>query len=152
MTRGSLLRAVAIGAVSLAVGGSARAQTACTTISGVTLKTFNPVDSLYPNPTVSSFTIKLNNTVSGCPTEYRVSRFADFRDANWLAYSATPSTVIQRTWFPAPTNGNTQITLYLQVRVKNPRGGFPTTIGGPTQPMYFFSEVIGRNIRLIFFG
>jgi hypothetical protein len=149
-----LLRAVAFGAVALSVGAVARAQTACTVISAPVLKSFNPVDSLFPNPAPSatSFTIKLNNTVSGCPTEYRVSRFADFRDANWVSYSATPSTVIQRTWFPATTSGTTQITLYLQVRSKNPKGGFPTTIGGPTQPMYYFSEVIGRNIRIIFFG
>ena len=152
MTRGSLLRAVAIGVVALAVGGSAHAQTACTTISGVTLKSFNPVDSLFLNPTATSFTIKLVNSVSGCPTEYRVSRFADFRDASWSPYSASPSTVIQRTWFPATTTGNTQITLYLQVRVKNPRGGFPTTIGGATQPMYFFSDVLSRNIRIMMFG
>ena len=152
MTRGSLLRAVAIGAVALVVGGSARAQTACTTITGVTLKSFSPVDSLFLNPTATSFTIKLFNTVSGCPTEYRVSRFGDFRDASWVPYSSTPSTVIQRTWFPSTTTGNTQITLYFQVRVKNPKGGFPTTIGGATQPMYFFSDVIGRNIRIMMFG
>jgi len=151
MTRGSLLRAVAISAVALAVGGSARAQTLCTT-SGVTLKSFSPVDSLFLNPTVSTFTIKLLNSVSGCPTEYRVSRFADFRDASWIQYSGTPSTVIQRTWFPSPTNGNTQITLYFQIRAKNPKCGFPTTIGGAPQAMYFFSDVIGRNIRLAFFG
>lgn len=151
MTRGLLLRAFAISAVALAVGGNARAQTACTTF-GLSLKSFSPVDSLFPNPTATTFTIKLFNSVAGCPTEYRVSRFADFRDANWIAYSATPSTVIQRTWFPTTTNGSTQIKLYFQVRAKNPKGGLPTTIGGPPQPMYFFSDVIGHGIRIMYFG
>ncbi|MGE5101114.1 MAG: hypothetical protein ACM3SX_14100 [Deltaproteobacteria bacterium] len=151
MTRGSLLRAIAISAVALVAGGSARAQTLCTT-SGVTLKSFTPLDSLFLNPTATSFTIKLFNSVSGCPTEYRVSHFSDFHDASWTAYSTTPSTVIQRTWFPAITSSTTKITLYFQVRVKNPQGGFPTNISGGTQPMYYYSSILGHSIRLEFFG
>jgi hypothetical protein len=150
MTRGSLLRAVAVGAVALVAASSARAQTLCT--SGVTLKSFAPMDSLFLNSTATSFTIKLFNTVSGCPTEYRVSRFADFHDATWTAYSTTPSTVIQRTWFPAVVNGTTKITLYFQVRVKNPQGGFPTNINGGTQPMYYMSSILNHGIRLQYFG
>jgi hypothetical protein len=59
-------------------------------LTGVTLKAFSPVDSLFPNPTSTSFTIKLVNSIGGCASEYRVSRFADFRDANWMPYSASP--------------------------------------------------------------
>ena len=157
MRHASLIRAVCFAAATLVVVRNAPAQTACTTIGAPTLKSFSPVDSLFANQAAdaATFTIKLNNVASGCPTEYRVSRFSDFRDANWLAYSAAPSTVIQRTWFTAPTNGGTQITLYLQVRVKNPKAGQPISlIGGQTQvqPDYFFSSVLGRRIRLIYFG
>ena len=150
MTRGTLVRVAALSALVVAVGGSAGAQTACTT-SGVTLKSFTPVDSLFLNPTATSFTIKLNNVVSGCATEYRVSRFSDFRDASWIKYSTAPSTVVQRTWFPTVVSGKTQITLYFQVRAKNPQGGFPTSLNGGTQPMYYFSSVLGRAIKLTFF-
>ena len=149
-----LLRAAGLAAATLVVARTASAQTACT-ISNVTLKSFSPVDSLFPNPTATSFTIKLANSVAGCPTEYRVSRFSDFRDASWTAYNVSPNTVVQRTWFPTTTNGSTQITLYFQVRRKNPQGGFPVTQSGgklETQPMYFFSDVLGRRIRLIYFG
>jgi hypothetical protein len=152
MKRGSWFRAVSVGVVALAVSAAARAQVPCANGGGVTLKSFNPVDSLFPNPTASTFTIKLVNGVTGCPSEYRVSRFSDFRDANWIPYSATPSTVIQRSWFPATANGTTQITLYFQVRVKNPRGGIPTSLGGPPAPAFFFSDPLGRSIRLIYFG
>ena len=147
-----LLRAAGLAAATLAVARPASAQTACTTLTGVTLKAFSPVDSLFPNPTSTSFTIKLVNSIGGCASEYRVSRFADFRDANWMPYSASPNTTVERTWFPTTTNGSTQIMLYFQVRQKNPRGGLPTSINGGTQPMFFFSDVLGRRIRLIFFG
>ena len=155
MRHASLIRAVCLVAATLVVR-NAPAQTACTT-TGVTLKSFSPVDSLFANAAAdaATFTIKLNNVVSGCATEYRVSRFADFRDANWLAYSAAPSTVIQRTWFTTPTNGGTEITLYFQVRQKNPKAGQPISlIDGKTQvqPDFFFSSVLGRRIRRIYFG
>ena len=136
-----LLRVAGLAAATLVVARTASAQTVCTT-SGVTLKSFTPVDSLFPNPTATSFNIKLGNTVAGCATEYRVSRFADFRDAAWTTYNASPSTLVDRTWFPTTTNGSTQITLYFQVRQKNPRGGFPISLAGgktETAPMYFFS-------------
>jgi hypothetical protein len=93
--------------------------------------------------------------VSGTPTEYRVSRFPDFRDANWLPYSSRPTLVVPRTWFPTATGGAAQIMLYLQVRAKNPLGGRPGSVvdGKLTvQPDFFFSEVIGRRIRTLFFG
>jgi len=140
---------------ALAVAGQARAQTLtqsqiCPT--GVTLKAFNPVDSLFPNPTATTFTIKLVNAVTGCPSEYRVSHFADFHDASWTAYTATPSTIVQRSWFPTTTNGTSQITLYFQVRVKNPRGGIPTSIGGPPAPDFFTSAIFSHAIRVMYFG
>ena len=150
MTRGSLLRAIGVGAVAFVAASSVRAQTLCT--SGVTLKSFAPMDSLVLNSTATTFTIKLFNTVAGCPTEYRVSRFSDFHDATWTAYSTTPSAVIQRTWFPAVTSGTTKITLYFQVRVKNPHGGFPTNINGGTEPMYYMSSILSHGIRLQYFG
>jgi len=141
---------------TISVAGSAQiqTQTLCTS-TAPTLKTFFPVDSVFPNPTATSFTIKLVNTASGCPTEYRVSRFSDFHDATWTAYSASPTTVIQRTWFPATVGGSTSIMLYFQVRVKNPKGGFPVSdVGGTvtTAPMYYMSGILSRKIRLFFFG
>jgi hypothetical protein len=126
-----------------------------TTTTSVALKTFTPVDSLFVNPSVTQFNIALNNTVSGTPTEYRVSRFADFRDASWLPYSSKPSLVVPRTWFPTATSGSAQITLYLQVRAKNPLAGRPSSlINGKltVQPDFFFSEVLGRRIRTLFVG
>src|SRR5215475_171194 len=79
------------------------------TSAAVTLKTFTPVDSLFVNPTVSQFNIALKHTVSGAPTEYRVSRFADFRDASWVPYNPSPSLVVPRTWFPpSGTDGTSQ--------------------------------------------
>jgi hypothetical protein len=138
---------------------SARAQKLNTTVtvsSTLALKTFTPVDSFFVNPTVTQFVITLKNTVTGTPTEYRVSRFADFRDANWAPYSAQPTLAVPRSWFPPPaTDGTSQINLYLQVRAKNPLAGRPMSlIDGKTtvQPDFFFSEVIGRRIRTIFVG
>ena len=154
MRRFPLIQTVSLAAATFVVSSHAHAQTACTT-TGVTLKSFTPVDSLFPNPTATSFTIKLNNTVTGCPSEYRVSRFSDFRDASWLPYNTSPSIVVQRSSFPAVVDGATQITLYLQVRVKNPKAGFPMSVSGgttQTQPDFFFSSVLNRRIRLIFFG
>jgi membrane-bound inhibitor of C-type lysozyme len=143
----------------VAVANSARAQklptSTVSTTSAVTLKTFTPVDSLFVNPTVTQFTITLRNTVSGSPTEYRVSRFADFRDANWIPYSAQPTLVVPRSWFPTATGGASEISLYLQVRAKNPLGGRPASLvdGKMTvQPDFFFSEVLGRRIRTLFVG
>ena len=156
MRHATLIRAAVLAVAMSVVVRNAPAQTLCTT-TGVTLKSFSPVDSLFANTAAdaATFTIKLNNVVTGCPTEYRVSRFSDFRDANWLAYSTAPSTVIQRTWFTTPTNGGTEITLYLQVRQKNPKAGQPiSVVGGKTQvqPDFFFSSVLGRRIRRIYFG
>jgi hypothetical protein len=154
MRRSALIQAIGLATATLVVARHGHAQTACTT-TGATLKSFTPVDSQFINSQATSFTIKLNNAVSGCPTEYRVSRFSDFRDASWLSYSAAPSTVIQRTWFPALANGSTQVTLYFQVRQKNPKAGLPiSSVGGTTQtqPDFFFSSVLGRRIRLIYFG
>jgi hypothetical protein len=146
-----VLRAIAVAVVFLVSGTSARAQTACTT-SGASLTAFSPMDSLLINATATNFTIRLYNNVSGCPTEYRVSRFSDFHDATWTAYSTTPTTVIQRTWFPTIANGTTKITLYFQVRAKNPRGGLPIAINGGTQPMYYVSSILGHSIRLLYIG
>jgi hypothetical protein len=155
MTRATLLRAAAMVA-TISVAGSAQIQTPtlCTN-TAPTLKSFLPQDSLFLNSTATTFTIKLVNTVSGCPTEYRVSRFSDFHDATWTTYSASPSTVLQRTWFPPVSGGSTSIMLYFQVRVKNPQGGFPASATGgtvTTQPMFFTSEPLSRKIRLMYFG
>jgi len=144
-------------AVALSAGSTRMAaQTiSTTTTTSVALKTFTPVDSVFVNPAVAQFNIALNNTVSGTPTEYRVSRFADFRDASWLPYSSKPTLVVPRTWFPTATSGSAQITLYLQVRAKNPMAGRPgTLIDGKltVQPDFFFSEVLGRRIRTLFVG
>jgi hypothetical protein len=120
-----------------------------------TLKSFAPVDSFFPNPSATSFNIALVNSVSGAVTDYRVSRFADFRDAAWRPYSAKPILLVPRAWFPQTVNGVAQITLYLQVRTKNPNGGRPAALADgklTVQPDFFFSEVIGRRIRLAYFG
>jgi len=143
-----------IAVISAASSAQLQNQTICSG-TAPTLKSFSPVDSLFPNPTATSFTIRLVNTVSGCPTEYRVSRFSDFRDATWMPYSASPNTVVQRTWFPTVVDGSTSITLYFQVRMKNPKGGTPISVAGgttTTAPMFFFSDPLSRRIRLIFFG
>lgn len=145
-------------AVALSAGSTrmaAQTVSTTTTTTSVALKTFTPVDSVFVNPSVAQFNIALNNTVSGTPTEYRVSRFADFRDASWLPYSSKPSLVVPRTWFPTATSGSAQITLYLQVRAKNPMAGRPgSLIDGKltVQPDFFFSEVLGRRIRTLFVG
>lgn len=154
-----LLRAALLASVAAILTTSvSRAQTISTTIStttSVSIKTFTPIDSVFINPTATSFSIALANSVSGSPTEYRVSRFSDFRDANWLAYSSRPNIAVPRTWFPTSTSGTQQITLYLQVRAKNPKAGQPiSVIDGVTkvQPDYFFSDPVGRRIRLIYAG
>lgn len=137
------------------IAGAQTISTTISTTSGVTLKTFTPVDSLFPNPTATSFTIALVHTVLGSPTEYRVSRFSDFRDANWIPYVTRPNITVQRSVFPTVVNGGTQITLYFQVRAKNPKAGQPISIiDGKTtvQPDYFFSDPLGRRIRLVYFG
>ena len=143
-----------VATISVAGSAQVQTQTLCTT-TVPTLKSFLPVDSLFLNPTATSFTIKLVNTVSGCPTEYRVSHFSDFHDATWTPYSTSPSTVVPRAWFPTVTGGSTSIMLYFQVRVKNPKGGFPVSSTGgtvTTAPMYFTSDPLSRRIRLTFFG
>ena len=154
----SLRFAALAGAAGILVVSPVRAQTLSSTISttlNVTLRTFTPVDSFFVNPTATSFSIALVHTVSGSPTEYRVSRFSDFRDANWIPYVARPTTTVQRSVFPPVTSGGTEIMLYFQVRTKNPKGGMPISIvGGKTtvQPDFFFSDPLGRRIRLIYAG
>jgi len=150
---------VALLVAAAASAHSAGAQKLNNTVAvtgAVALKTFTPVDSFFVNPTVTQFVITLKNTVTGSPSEYRVSRFADFRDANWAPYSAQPTLVVPRSWFPpSATDGTSQINLYLQVRAKNPLGGRPASLvdGKMTvQPDFFFSEVIGRRIRTMFVG
>jgi hypothetical protein len=140
--------------VVLPAGAQVLSSTISTT-SGVTLKTFTPVDSFYLNPTATSFSIALVHTVSGSPTDYRVSRFSDFRDANWIPYVVRPTTTVQRSVFPAVTNGGTQITLYFQLRTKNPKAGQPISVVGAqttVQPDFFFSDPLGRRIRLVYAG
>ena len=135
----------------------ALAQTIATTVAtgAVALKSFTPVDSLFVNPTATQFTITLKNSVSGGPTEYRVSRFSDFRDATWRPYVPQPTLAVPLSWFPTSVNGESQIQLYLQVRAKNPLGGRPASlINGKmtTQPDFFFSDPLARRIRIIYAG
>jgi hypothetical protein len=88
-------------------------------------------------------------------TEYRVSHFADFHDATWSPYAAQPTLVVPRNWFPAIVGDATQITLYLQVRAKNPQGGRPSALinGKVTvQPQFFVSDSLPRRIRIIYAG
>jgi hypothetical protein len=149
------LLATVTGMILVSVAGAQILSTTISTTTGVTLKTFTPVDSFYLNSTATSYTISLNHTVSGSPTEYRVSRFSDFRDANWIPYVTRPTVTIQRSVFPPVTNGGTQITLYLQLRAKNPNAGRPATVidGKLTvQPDFFFSDPLGRRIRLVYAG
>src|SRR5437763_17006328 len=80
------LLATAAGMIIVSVAGAQLIPNTISTVVGVTLKTFTPVDSFYLNSTASSYSIALVHTVSGSPTEYRVSRFSDFRDANWIPY------------------------------------------------------------------
>jgi hypothetical protein len=137
--------------------GSAAAQTPIPSSkivigSGVTLKTFTP-DSFFVNPTQTSFPVTLNNTISGAATEYRVSRFADFRDAIWRPYSPHPALTIPGAWFENVANGLREVTLHFQVRNKNPRGGMPTSlVDNQRQPDFFFSEVLARRVRIVYAG
>ena len=140
--------------LSLGVGALSHAQPSPTIAltSGVQLKTFTPIDSLFLNPTATTFTIALVHTVSGSPTEYRVSRFSDFRDANWLTYNPRPSiTLANNVFTPTPGNSSSsQVFVYLQVRARNLRAGQPVSlIGGKTQvqPDFFFSDP-GRLVPL----
>jgi hypothetical protein len=149
------LLATAAGMIIVSVAGGQTLTPTVTLTSGVTLKTFTPVDSLFLNSTATSFSIALVNTVSGTPTEYRVSRFSDFRDASWLPYVTRPTVTVQRSVFPTVTNGQTQITLYFQVRAKNPNAGRPiSSINGTTtvQPDFYVSAILNRAIRLRYFG
>ena len=85
----------------------------------------------------------------------RFQRFSDFRDASWLPYVTRPTVTVQRSVFPTVTNGQTQITLYFQVRAKNPNGGRPiSSINGTTtvQPDFYVSAILNRAIRLRYFG
>jgi hypothetical protein len=144
----------ALGSAAGSAGAQTISPTTTTTSTGVTLKTFTPFDSLFINPT-DHVTTALVNTVSGTPTEYRVSRFADFRDASWIAYVARPNLAVPLTWFPAPVNGGSQLTLYFQVRAKNPLAGRPiSSINGKTtvQPDFFFSTILSHRIRTTFVG
>jgi hypothetical protein len=155
---------IEIGLVALSttvlVGPVAQGQLPSSTISltsGVTLKTFTPIDSLFLNPTATKFTIALVHTVTGTPSDYRVSRFSDFRDANWIPYNPQPSITLANSVF-TPTPGNSsssQAMLYLQLRAKNPKAGQPVSlIDGKTtvQPDFFFSSALGRRIRIVFAG
>ena len=149
------LLAAAAGMIMVSMAGAQVISNTIATTGAVTLKTFTPVDSFYLNSTASSYSIALVHTVSGSPTEYRVSRFSDFRDANWIPYVSRPTTTIQRSVFPPVTNGGTQITLYLQVRAKNPNAGRPgSVIDGKltVQPDFYFSDPLGRRIRLVYAG
>jgi hypothetical protein len=145
-------------AAGLIIVSVVKAQTLTTiaTTSTVTLKSYTPFDSVFTNSNASSFTIALVHTVSGAtPTEYRVSRFSDFRDASWIPYVTRPTITLQRTVFPASTTGTQQIILYFQVRAKNPKAGQPiSSIDGKltVQPDYYFSDALGRRIRLIYMG
>ena len=65
-------------------------------------------------------TVTLVHTVVGtAPTEYRVSRRADFAGATWVSYAPTPAI---RDWYDAtgeacgPQRESHRVTLYLQVR------------------------------------
>jgi hypothetical protein len=64
--------------------------------------------------------LALNHVVVGvAPTEYRVSRRANFGDAQWLPYVAVPT---MRDWFASegescdPAGPSHTITLFMQVR------------------------------------
>jgi hypothetical protein len=122
---------------------------------GVALRSFTPVDSFFVNPTQSDFTVTLNNTISGSATEYRVSRFADFRDATWRPYDARPALTIPGVWFEGATPSTRQVLLHFQVRNRNPNAGRPVSlIDGKTevQPEFFFSDVLIRRVRLVYAG
>ena len=113
------------GAAGMLIVSPVRAQTLSSPISttlNVTLKTFTPVDSFFVNSQATSFSIALVHTVSGSPTEYRVSRFSDFRDANWIPYVARPTTTVQRSVFPPVTNGGTRNHAVPPAAHKEPQG------------------------------
>lgn len=151
---------LALSALGSAVAGSTIAAQAIPVsqiaLSGaVTLKTFTPVDSFFVNPTQSDFNVTLNNTISGGATEYRVSRFADFRDATWRPYDPRPALTIPGNWFESTSTSTRQVTLHFQVRNKNPKAGRPISfIDGKTtvQPDFFFSDVLARRVRIVFAG
>ena len=145
--------------LSLGIGTTSHAQSSPTIAltSSVKLTSFTPIDSLFVNPTATTFNIALVHRVSGAPTEYRASRFSDFRDANWLPYNPEPHMTVTSNMFAA-TPGNsssTQVMLYLQVRARNPKAGQPiSVIGGKTQvqPDFFFSDPLARRVRIVFAG
>ena len=145
-------------AAFLALASTAAAQTPVPSSqivigSGVTLKTFTPAESLFINSSLTSFPVTLNNTISGSATEYRVSRFADFRDAIWRPYSPRPALTIPSDWFSTISNGVREVTLHFQVRNKNPRAGMPTSlVDNKVQPDFFFSDVLAGHVRLVYAG
>ena len=146
--------------LSLGIRTPSHAQPSPTIVlgSGVKLTSFTPIDSLFLNPTGTTFNIALVHRVLGSPTEYRVSRFSDFRDANWLPYNPEPHMTVTSNMFTATggtNSGTSQVTLYLQVRARNPKAGLPiSVIGGKTQvqPDFFFSDPLSRRVRIVFAG
>lgn len=154
--RAALLATIGILAFAPAVRGQAAQQAVRTNIASVGLKSFTPIDSLFFNSAATSFNIALVHSATGTPTEYRVSRFADFRDANWIPYNSRPTLVVPRTWFsPAAADGSQSVTLHFQLRVKNPMGGRPVAVvnGVATfQPDFYFSDVRVGTLKLIYFG
>ena len=151
----ALLAAAAVAPVALQA--QTLSQPTLVRSSAPTLQTFTPIDSLFVNSSATSFNIALVHTMTGTATEYRVSRFADFRDANWIPYASRPSVVVPHAWFVnVGTNGEQETTLHFQLRARNPMGGRPASFqpGGPVQvqPDFFFSEVKVGHIRLVFVG
>jgi hypothetical protein len=120
----------------------------------VRLTTFRPADSLFINPTQTSFVVTHNKTISGAATEYRVSRFADFRDAAWRPYNPHPSLTVPGNWFqPTSSLGLRELTLHFQVRNRNPNAGRPISLVDRTvQPDFFFSDVLVGHLRIVFAG
>jgi hypothetical protein len=133
----------------------------------ISLTSFSP-DSFFLNS--FDWAVNLRHTVAGLtPSHYRVSRFSDFRDAQWITYSPNPVVTINRTWWTMDPNDNTRFTasMYFQLRARNPKAGQPVALSGgglpekpggtaeksgslTVQPDFINSNIRNKTLKLVF--
>ncbi len=156
-----MIRTICFAAVTFATALNAQSPAVAANVGSPRITSFTPVDSAIlvgPNTSATSYTVALVHALSGpVPSEYRVSRFADFRDAAWKPYESRPTIVLASSSFGSADmrTGVRALMLHLQVRARNPRAGQPIAVVGgraSVQPDFFFSDVVVRQIRLVPIG
>lgn len=151
-----------LGAVlAFAAPATVNAQIVPNLLVGTKLLSFEPDPAVFFNPAFPvSTTLRHTTPLLGEPlTQYRVSRFADFRNARWLPYAQQPVLRIPTSWFSnIPSTGvlTHQVILHFQVRAKNPKAGLPisSTVNPftgertlKTEPAFLTSNVLTASVR-----